>query len=135
MKLTVDLTGVPDVVRRALHENASQDNAREIVKALDRQTQIARVYHGNRPRSRDGIGPMEMCIDPYFRGYFEMQYGSCVLHDADLRKFVLRRNPELRVESTGTRTQIGPGDCSRPAGRAVGFRKVYGSNQSGKSNR
>lgn len=130
MGLELNLVDVPMGVRRSLAAMCSEENAREVVKALDRQQRIARWFHQNRPRAVEGLGGQEMAMDPYFRQYFKMRHGSDPIDDAHLQRFVRRRNPELNVRSTGTRIQVGPGDglahrSSFAMPRTPTFHKVY----------
>jgi hypothetical protein len=118
MLLAVDLTRLPKGIRDNIHRVCTDDNAMAAMHAKVRQQQIAKFYHDNTPRSMDGIGGQVMAMDPYWLNYFRWQLGTeAVQQDSDIKKWILKRHPEFRVRSGGTRIQVGFGDCGAGASR------------------
>ena len=91
-----------------------------LLRAAERQRRIAFLNHLQRPLAKDGYGERTLMIDPVFDAYWRQCYGKEYSHDADLLKFLARRNPEIAVKSRGTKEiHVGymPGsESKRPMG-------------------
>ncbi len=108
-------TKVDEVIRRDYNE--------KLLRASERQRRIALINHIERPFAKDGFGARTFMIDPVFDGFWRQCYGKNYTHDADLMKFLAARNPEITVNSRGTKEIfVGwmPGSTSkRPLGLAA----------------
>lgn len=101
-------TKVDEVIRSTYNET--------LLKAAQRQRRVAFLNHLHRPLAKEGFGARTLMIDPVFDAYWRTCYGSEYSHDADLMKFLARRNPEITVRSRGTKEiMVGysPGSQSR----------------------
>lgn len=124
MIFTVDLTQYPDAVRKRMAEIWSRDNEMELMKARVRQELIAKFYHDNPPRWKDGVGPQEMAVDPYFYSYFEMIHQNGEAFEKDHIEWLKKNDPMFAVKAVSGKIQsgyTGLGSC----GRRV---KSYGDN-------
>lgn len=99
-----------------------------LVRAANRQRRIACLNQLHRPYAKDGFGERTFMIDPVFDAYWRECYGKHYSHDEDLMAFLKKRNPEIGVQSRGTKAiQVGwmPGpESKRPMGltaREKGF--------------
>lgn len=119
MPIAVDLTELPLAVRARMHEVLTSEHAAQIVQAKMRQQRIAQFYHQNQPRSIEGVGGQDMAVDPFWIGYFNMMHGRQIWEDPDFKKWLLKEEEMFRVQSGGTKLQVGwaPGK--------VTFRKKY----------
>ena len=123
MILTLDATELDNRTRQALHRVCTDDNAYKLAMAKIRQAKAAEFWHKNRSRSIDGVGAMELCIDPYFVTYFRQKYGTEITSDKDFRRWVKREDDVFRVRCDGTKIQVGYTGLSRGAKRS--FSKKY----------
>lgn len=101
-------TRVDEVIRGTYNET--------LLRAAERQRRVAFINHLNRPLAKDGFGERTLMIDPVFDAFWRQNYGKNYLQDADLMKFLAKRNPEIAVRSRGTREiMVGwkPGSTSR----------------------
>ena len=120
----VNLTRLPPAVRQRMHEIFTEKNAAAMVRAQIRQAQAAKFVRDHQPRSMDGLGGMEMTIDPYWISYFKHMYGTDPTHDTDFRAWLKRQGEDqFFVKATGTKIQVG--SASIPGSVARSFKKTY----------
>jgi hypothetical protein len=106
--IPVDLSVFPEAVRKRMHEIWTAENQDEMLKAQIRQQQIAKFYQDHPPHWRDGVGEMEMAVDPYWRGYFAMLHDTGeVWQEKDFRKWLLKNMPEVGVKAVSGKIQVG----------------------------
>lgn len=74
-----------------------------LLRAAERQRRVAFINHLHRPMAKDGFGERTLMIDPVFDAFWRECYGKHYTHDADLVKFLAKRNPEIAVKSRGTK--------------------------------
>lgn len=122
MPLAVDLTELDNATRVRMHELLTSEHAAQIVLAKQRQQQIAKFYHDNRPRAIEGMGGLEMAMDPFWIGYFNMKYGRQAM-DKDFKQWLKKKEDWFTVKHTGTKLQVGYG--TGLAGKRT-FHKSYG---------
>ena len=77
-----------------------------MVEARIRQEKMNRFYRDNTPRAKEGIGPLSMVVDPYWRSYFELQHGRPMFDDDDFVEWLKRKEPIFAVPERGTRIQV-----------------------------
>jgi len=118
--MEVDLSNLDLNTRRKVDEIFRRDFDLKVFKAIKRQTAIAARNELSRPRSRDGVGSRTHEVDAFIDSLWRQLYGHDYSANEDLVKFLTRRNPEIRVRSTGGKIQAGytPGTKSW-------FRKKY----------
>lgn len=80
-----------------------QDYNAQLVRAAARQRRIAFLNHLHRPLAKDGFGARTLMIDPVFDAFWRECYGKQYTQDADLVKFLVKRNPEIALRSRGTK--------------------------------
>jgi hypothetical protein len=124
MILTVDLTQYPDAVRERMAEIWSRENEMAMMKARIRQEQIAKFYRDNPPRWKDGVGPQEMAIDPYWYSYFEMIHANGEAWEKDHMEWLKKNDPAFAVKAVSGKVQVGYSGLAGN-GRRV---KSYGNN-------
>lgn len=88
-------TKVDEVIRKDYNER--------LVRAAARQRRIAAINHLHRPLAKEGFGERTLMIDPVFDAYWRECYGKDYTHDPELLKFLLKRNPEIGVQSRGSK--------------------------------
>jgi len=120
-------TKVDEVIRGTYNQT--------LLRAAERQRRVAFINHLHRPLAQDGFGERTLMIDPVFDAYWRACYGSRYTHDADLLKFLTKRNPEIAVRSRGTKeifVGYAPGSASR---RPCGLTETEksGKRESGKA--
>ncbi len=95
----------------------------QLVTAARRQQRVAALNHLQRPKAKDGFGERLFQIDPVFDAFWRTCYGSAYTADADLMKFLARRNPEITVRSRGTKEMftgwLPSSSSKRPVGLAA----------------
>ncbi len=107
MFLSTDLTALPNVVRQRMHQLLTEENGMAALQAKIRQQQIAKFYHDNPPRARDGVGGMQMSMDPYWLNYWRWKLGTeRVGQDPEVRKWILKKHECFRVKHRGTKDQF-----------------------------
>jgi len=106
MKLSVDLTALPMQTRQRIKEVLTDENARELVMARIRQEKVKRLYDDFTPKPKEGIGPVSMVVDPYWRNYFEMAHGRPMFDDADFVEWLKKKEPMFAVHERGTKIQV-----------------------------
>ena len=121
--MVIDLSKLDAKTRGTVDHIFRKDFDLAVLKAIKRQTAIAARNALHRPRAKEHFGPRVFEIDATIDGIWRSFYGHNYSDDADLMKFLLKRNPEIGVRGAGTRIQSGyaPGDQSK-------FRKKYRPN-------
>ena len=127
--LPFDLGSIPESHQRALLRELRTGEMMDRVKAEARQKIIAKDNqreHGAIP----GVGRLvaRFDADGYLKNYGKNR--ECA-RDTDYIKWAIKRHPECRVNSVGTRIQAGYGskqfeDKPRPSCRRVKYHKSYG---------
>lgn len=106
---------------------------KELLAAAERQKRVAFLNHLHRPLAKDGFGERTLMIDPVFDAYWRTAYGAGYTQDADLLKFLAKRNPEIAVRSRGTKEIMvgyGTGSTSRrPVGLKPSTRIIANSHE------
>jgi hypothetical protein len=124
MLMTVNLTALPGAVRDKLKEVLTSENAAAMVQAKIRQQQAAKFVRDCQPRSMDGIGGMEMTIDPYWIAYFKCKYGTDPTVDRDFRRWLKAQGEDqFFVRHRGTRLQVA--GAALPGSATRSFKKTY----------
>jgi len=127
----VDLSELPEGVRKEMHEIFTRQFECEAVMARARQEKIKRFYEDNQPRWKDGYGPMVSAVDPWWQAYFNMKYGEEAM-DRDFLKWVVKEEPMFAVKAVAPKTKVSNcGLALEGCGlglereRAVKFRKKF----------
>jgi hypothetical protein len=118
--MEVDLSRLDFATARKVDDVLRHDYNERLARAAARQRRVAFINHLHRPLAKDGFGERTFMIDPVFDAYWREVYGKHYTADADLMKFIARRNPEVQLRCRGTKEiQVGwmPGSTSkRPVG-------------------
>ena len=121
--MEADFSQLDLATARKVDEVLRKDYNERLLRAAARQRRIAAINHLHRPLAKDGFGGRQFMIDPVFDAYWRECYGKEYTHDPELLKFLLKRNPEIGVQSRGTRAiHVGwmPGpESKRPIGLAA----------------
>lgn len=72
-----------------------------------RQCRIAKANQILDRAHIDGLGQLEMSIDPFVYDSYGQKYGYDIWKDADFRKKLARDNPEVVVKSRSKKIQVG----------------------------
>lgn len=83
--------------------------AKRRFEGLRNQRLLAAQNHATEYRSLDGIGGMELALDPEVYFYWIKKEGNQFWKDKGNRKWITERYPQTKVKSTGTKTQVGWG--------------------------
>jgi hypothetical protein len=105
--MEVDFSRLDAKTRGAVDSIFRRDFDLKVLKAIKRQTMVAARNHLHRPRARDGFGERTIEIDAYIDALWRNVYGRSYTEDQDLLKFLMKRNPEIKVQSLGTKVQVG----------------------------
>ena len=105
--MVVDLSNLDLATRRRVDEIFRGDHQLQVLRAIERQQRAAAINYLHKKRAPDGIGPQTFAIDPVFDAIWRRFYGREYSADPDLMKFLIRRNPEIRVFSGGSKIQVG----------------------------
>ena len=94
-----------------------------IYDASRRQLAVAARNHLHRPVSRDGFGGKVVEVDAMFDALWRQCYGWNYSENKDLMRFLVKRNPEIGCNPTGSKIMVGwgPGSESR---RPVGVAEI-----------
>ena len=125
--MEVDFSRLDLETAQKVDEVIRKDYSEKLLRAAARQRRVAFLNHLHRPLAKDGFGERTLMIDPVFDAYWRECYGKNYTQDADLMKFLARRNPEITVRSRGTKAIfVGymPGSASR---RPIGLENVRSS--------
>jgi hypothetical protein len=110
MLIPVDLSVFPEKVRKGMAEVFTREAHVKHLAALARQNQIARFFHENQPKAKEGIGGVTMAVDSYWRNWWSWHLGTAECWDSkEFTDWLKKRDERFRVKSTGTRTQVGYG--------------------------
>jgi len=127
--LPLDLGSIPESHRSALLRELRTGEMMERVKAEARQKVIARENQREH-KAIPGVGRLVARFDMggYMQNYVKNR--ECA-RDTDYIKWAVKRHPECRVNSVGTKIQAGYGtkqvkDKPRPSCRRVKYHKNYG---------
>jgi hypothetical protein len=126
MPLAVDLSELPTDVLTKMHKALTDEFAAQLVQAKIRQQRIAKFYADHKPNAIEGVGGLNMAVDPFWIGYFNMLHGRQVWMDPDFPTWVNKQEDWFKVKSGGTRLQVGYGTC----GQRAKFHKTYGTDHS-----
>lgn len=105
--LTVDLTRLPARARENLHRTLANEDAAKLALALRRQAAIKRFYDDNAAPAKEGVGPVDMAVDPYLASYFRRLYGERIFDDPDFIRYLKTKGEWFGVRERGTRVQVG----------------------------
>lgn len=105
--MEIDLSNLDGRTRATVDRIFREDHDLNVMKAIRRQTLVAARNHLHRPRARDGFGQRTVEVDAYFDALWRNFYGPNYSQDTDLLKFLIKRNPEIRVDSQGSKIQVG----------------------------
>jgi hypothetical protein len=106
--MEVDFSRLDFATATKVDELLRHDYNEKLLAAARRQRRIAFLNHLNRPLAKDGFGERTLMIDPVFDAFWRECYGKHYTHDADLMKFLAKRNPEITVKCRGTKPiQVG----------------------------
>lgn len=106
--LAIDLSQLDPTVRTRLDQLFRADHQVSLMRAMAEQKRLAQQVHQHRPRSVDGVGEQTMILHPYLDVCNRAIVGSHRWsNDRELRAWYLKKYPEARVRSTGTRDQVG----------------------------
>jgi hypothetical protein len=121
--LPFDLGSIPESHQRALLRELRTGEMMDRVKAEARQKVIAKENQREH-RAIPGVGRLvaRFDADGYLKNYVKNR--ECA-RDTDYIKWAVKRHPECRVNSVGTKTQVGYGTKEEQPGRRVKFHKTY----------
>lgn len=106
--MLIDLSGVPHHLRTAIDKVLREDEQRSLDAAIKRQREAAAEFHRlGKARAIDGLGPQTMHVDPVIAEHWRQRRGVDIWQDDDFCRWFRKMNPETRVESGGTRIQVG----------------------------
>jgi len=122
-QLPFNLDSIPESHQRALLRELRTGEMMDRVKAEARQKIIAKENQREH-RAIPGVGRLVARFDAagYMQNYAK---NTQCARDQDYIKWAVKRHPECRVNSVGTKTQVGYGSKQEP-GRRVKFHKSYG---------
>ena len=123
-QLPFNLDSIPESHQRALLRELRTGEMMDRVKAEARQKIIAKDNQREH-RAIPGVGRLVARFDAagYMQNYAK---NTQCARDQDYIKWAIKRHPECRVNSVGTRTQVGYGSKERPSCRRVKYHKNYG---------
>jgi hypothetical protein len=101
--MEVDFSKLDLATASRVDEVIRHDYNATLLQAAARQRRVAFLNRLHRPLAKDGYGERTLMIDPVFDAYWRECYGKHYLEDADLMKFLKRRNEEIGVQSRGTK--------------------------------
>jgi hypothetical protein len=101
------LDDLPGELRRAVINEFSTGIQKDWVQAGIQQKRIAADTRSTDIKSVDGIGRLRMRVDPTLYHAWGQKYGYDCWRDSQFLREVERDNPAVRVNSSGTRLQVG----------------------------
>ena len=102
--MEVDFSQLDFATAQKVDEVIRLDYNRKLVEAGKRQAKAAALMQLHRPLAKDGFGERTFIIDPVFDAFWRACYGEAYEQaDPDLMKFLRNRNPEIGVQSRGTK--------------------------------
>ena len=122
-QLPFNLDSIPESHQRALLRELRTGEMMDRVKAEARQKIIAKENQREH-RAIPGVGRLVARFDAggYMQNYAK---NTQCARDQDYIKWAVKRHPECRVNSVGTKIQVGYGSKQEPE-RRVKFHKNYG---------
>ena len=122
--LPFDLGSIPESHQAALLRELRTGEMMDRVKAEARQKIIAKDNQREH-KAIPGVGRLvaRFDADGYMKNY--VKNTQCA-RDTDYIKWAIKRHPECRVNSVGTKMQVGYGSKERPSCSRVKFHKNYG---------
>ena len=122
-QLPFNLDSIPESHQRALLRELRTGEMMDRVKAEARQKIIAKDNQREH-RAIPGVGRLVARFDAagYMQNYAK---NTQCARDQDYIKWAVKRHPECRVNSVGTKTQVGYGSKQEPD-RRVKYHKSYG---------
>ena len=123
-QLPFNLDSIPESHQRALLRELRTGEMMDRVKAEARQKIIAKENQREH-RAIPGVGRLVARFDAagYMQNYAK---NTQCARDQDYIKWAVKRHPECRVNSIGTKIQVGYGSKERPSCRRVKYHKSYG---------
>ena len=126
-QLPFNLDSIPEPHQRALLRELRTGEMMDRVKAEARQKIIAKENQREH-RAIPGVGRLVARFDAggYMQNYAK---NTQCARDQDYIKWAVKRHPECRVNSVGTKIQVGygsKGEEERPSCRRVKYHKNYG---------
>ena len=111
MHLTADLSGLkPELRQRVVKHMQHEDMAKHAIAEVQ-QAEAVKTYRNlaRTGTTKDGFGPLNMIVMPYFRNQLSFQHGGAqVWSDPDFREWVRKRHKdETAIPEVGTRIQSG----------------------------
>ena len=121
--LPFDLGSIPESHQNALLRELRTGEMMERVKAEARQKVIAKDNQREH-KAIPGVGRLvaRFDADGYLKNYVKNR--ECA-RDLDYIKWAVKRHPECRVNSVGTKMQVGYGTKEEQPVRRVKFHKTY----------
>ena len=122
-QLPFNLDSIPESHQRALLRELRTGEMMDRVKAEARQKIIAKENQREH-RAIPGVGRLvaRFDADGYMKNYAK---NTQCARDPEYIKWAIKRHPECRVNSVGTKTQVGYGSKQEPD-RRVKYHKSYG---------
>ena len=122
-QLPFNLDSIPESHQRALLRELRTGEMMDRVKAEARQKVIAKENQREH-RAIPGVGRLVARFDAagYMQNYAK---NTQCARDQDYIKWAVKRHPECRVNSIGTKAQVGYGSKQEPD-RRVKYHKSYG---------
>jgi hypothetical protein len=108
-EMEIDLSRLPAAVQKAMDRIFRQDADLKVLKAVERQTRLAREARRRPHRWQDDLGPQRLMLDPLVDAYWTAQYGHNWLENQSLVRFLMRRNPEIVGQNESRKIQVGYG--------------------------
>lgn len=103
--MEIDLSNLDQGTRLKMDEIFRSDFDLRVLKAVERQTRTAKARE-NGPRWQPDMKP-EYEIDPVIDSLWRQYYGHNYTENADLMKFLMARNPEIKLRTRSGRIQTG----------------------------
>lgn len=104
--MEIDLEQIAPAVRQRMDELFRKDYDLSVLKAIARQTATAKARQ-NGVGWRSDLGPQTSEIDTFIDSIWSQEYGHNYRENADLMRFLKRRNPEIDIKARPGKTQVG----------------------------
>lgn len=107
--ITHDLSRLdPDTRGRIIRKLQDKDAAQYDLARIE-QAKVAKLYNeaAGPGTTKNGFGPLNMVVTPYFRGYLRRLYGDSCFEDPDFVRWLNKEEEWFRVRETGTKIQVG----------------------------
>lgn len=103
--MEIDLSRLDGRLRQTLDGTFRDKFHRELAGAVTRQTRTAKARE-NGLRWRDDLMP-QYEIDPFVDSLWRQYYGHNYTENPDLMKFLMARNPEIKIRARSGKIQVG----------------------------